>query len=297
MSFGRFVKSLLPSFERVRIEDDIKTIKEELGDASLLPYKAASEHFDDHPFISKENKDYNSLFLREVKVGRKVKGDNYVRTTYNALEKAFSTLPIVENRIDDLFGKDITAEGMTFARANAIRYIGILYFATRYARRLLLLTYANEKEASGRGGESPFSPAEYDWMVEHQREFFHAVRIISYDDKELRTMLTNIPDMVIIPEEEKNVEETVGLGKLDPMKMNLIRPIVNPIYLVRMAYTDFLVSRYKIAQEEKRALEYRLLSLKEITQGRDDPKLEQQIEYTENRVRKLNRKLSKMEED
>lgn len=297
MSFGRYIKSLLPSFEKSRMEDDIKSIKEELGVATIEPYKSASEHFKDHDFSSRDNKDFDRIFKRDVKVESRLKGNNYVTTVYNVLDRSLSTLPIVENRVEELFGDKVTAEGMTFARANVLRYVELLYFVSRYARRLLMLTYHNERLASGRESENPFSPAEMDWLLRNQRTFIHGIGVVSHSDKDLRAMFSNIPNMVIIPEEEENVNQTVGKMKLDPMRTGFINPLLNPIYHVRMHYTDFLVSRYKLAQEEKRSLEYRLLSLKEIGQGRDDPKLEQQIEYTENRIRKLNRKLAKMEED
>lgn len=297
MSVGRFIKSLLPSFEKSRIQEDIKTIKEELGEASLSPYKAASEHFEDHKFTSEDNLSFDQLFNREVNVDRNIKGDNYVTTIYQASQRAMSTLYIVEKAIEDAFAKDVTAEGLTFARANLIRYVEVLYFFSRYSRRLLLWTYNNERLSHGKENIEPFSPAEYEWMTQNQRNFMQCVGVVSHSERKMKGLFVNIPDMVVIPDEEANVEQTIGKVKLDPLKMNFINPVLNPIYHIRMHYTDFMVARYKLAQEEKRALEYRLLSLKELNQGRSDPKLDQQIEYTENRVRKLNRKLSKMEED
>lgn len=46
--------------------------------------------------------------------------------------------------------------------------------------------------------------------------------------------------------------------------------------------------------EEKRALEYRMLALKDG--GAPDAKLEQEIVYTEGRLQKLNKKIAEMEE-
>jgi primosomal protein N'' len=48
--------------------------------------------------------------------------------------------------------------------------------------------------------------------------------------------------------------------------------------------------------EEKRMLEFRLLQLKQAEEGKKDAKLQQQIEYTEGRLQKINYKLKKMEE-
>lgn len=64
-----------------------------------------------------------------------------------------------------------------------------------------------------------------------------------------------------------------------------------------MMIADWQVSRYKAAQEEKRMLEFRLLKLKLQSTGKADAKLDQNIEYTEQRLQQLNFKLHKMEQE
>ena len=62
-----------------------------------------------------------------------------------------------------------------------------------------------------------------------------------------------------------------------------------------MAVAEWQVNRYKAALEEKRALEYRLLALKE--EREPDARLQQEIAYTEGRLQKLNKKVIDMESD
>ncbi|MOA51277.1 hypothetical protein D3C78_1744100 [compost metagenome] len=99
--------------------------------------------------------------------------------------------------------------------------------------------------------------------------------------------------MVVAPDDVSTVEATVGATKTDPFHFGIIPVRLNPIYYVRMAIAEWQVNRYKAAVEEKRALEYRLLVLKD---GSKDAKIEQEIVYTEGRLQKLNKKLNDMEE-
>lgn len=296
MNIGKYVASLLPSFEKSRIEEDIRIQREELSENTIPPYASAAEWFEVDGFSSRENKDYDKLFTRSVEVDRKIRG-NYITVVHGALERALESVQMIEEGLDKHFGRDVAAGGMTYTRANILRYLEVVSFGTRYARKLLLWTLHNEKSAAGRRIGDPFTKAEEKWLQENRRAFFQAVRVMAHQAKDIRAILTNIPDMVVVPEEIEIAKETVGLAKIDPLKMNLIPTWANPVYHVRMAVAEWQVARYKAAQEEKRMLEYRLLALKELREGKEDAKLEQQIEYTENRVKKLNHRMAKLGEE
>lgn len=295
-SLGKYVSSLLPSFEKSQIDEDIRILKEDLTENTLPPFEQARTHFSDEGYRAKATKDYDTLFRRRVTVERPLQG-HYIHTVYLALRQATDNLSYVEARVDKLFSRDVTADGMTYARANVLRFIEVLGFATRYSRKLLAWTYHQEQAHLGRGLDNPLSPAEETWMRENQQHFFRAVSIIARKGSDLEAALKNIPDMVIVPKEADVAETVVGSGRLDPLAMGLIPIRLNPIYHIRMAVAEYQVHRYKVAKEEKRALEYRLLALKEAQADRADANLEKQISYTENRVKKLNFRLAKMEEE
>lgn len=297
MKIGKYVGSLLPTFDRGQVEEDLRVLKEELSDTTIPPYESAADYFGREGFQSRECDDFNSLFDRQVDVERKLK-DIYPVTIHKVLERTLETANMLESEVDRYFGRDIAAGGMTYARANLLRLVEVSYFVSRYARKLLLWTYDQEKKAAGREIGNPFTRVEIAWIHENRNGFFAALRVLGRPTKEIKGALVNIPDMVVVPEEVEVAEQTVGSGKLDPLRMGLLPPKLNPIYHVRMAIAEFQVARHQVAQEEKRALEYRLLALRDIrNEGGGDARLEQQIEYTENRVKKLNHRLAKMQED
>jgi len=296
MSIGKYVTSLLPSFDKGRVEEDIRVLNEELRENTIPPYQSAAEHFSREKFTSKLTQEFDQTFGRSTNLERSLQG-RYPVSIHKVFERSLETLGNLESEIDKLFGRDIAAGGLTYARANMLRLLEVMSFATRYSRKLLLWTYHEEKKALGRDIGEPFTKAEIEWLHENRNAFFAAMRVLGRKPREITGALKNIPDMVVVPEEVEVAEQTVGSAKLDPLSMGLIPIKLNPIYHVRMAIAEFQVARYKSGVEERRALEYRMLALKELREGKEDARLEQEIEYTENRIKKLNHKLAKMEEE
>lgn len=297
MGIGQYVTSLLPSFDKGRVEEDLRVLKQELSETTIPPYETAVELFGRDKFESRECKTLDDLFQRRMTVMSR-SYDLYVHTIHQILVRTSETVSMLDGEADKLFGRDIAAGGLTYARANFLRLVEVSYFVSKYARKLLLWTYDEEATALGRDVGNPFTKAEKDWLYSNRDGFFTALNILGRPTKEIKGALANIPNMVVVPGEVDVAEQTVGAAKLDPFRMGIIPIKLNPIYHIGMAIAEFQATRYKVGQEEKRALEYRLLALKDIKEGSDgDARLEQQIEYTENRIKKLNHKLAKMEEE
>ena len=64
-----------------------------------------------------------------------------------------------------------------------------------------------------------------------------------------------------------------------------------------MRWAENQADAYKLALEEKRMLEYRLLLLKRQREGKTDAKLEKEIAIIEDRIARLAYKIQKAEED
>lgn len=297
MKVAKYLSSLLPSFDRSQVTEDLRLLKEELNDSTLPPFQQAAETFGRDGFRARSVKDFDSLFLRQTRAAA-LRSSDWVQMTHQALSRADEVLDLLSGKINKEFAKDINAEGMTYLRANILRYLETVSFAVRYARKTLLWALAEEQNAITNRNDSPIAKAEKSWLIANRDVFFRAIVIMSTPVKEADRFFKNIPNMVVIPEEVEAVEQTVGVKRLDPFSFGLMPPKLNPIYHVRMAIAEWQVSRYKATQEEAKALEYRLLALRELQEGAGgDAKLEQQIEYTEGRLQKLNYKLAEMVEE
>jgi hypothetical protein len=296
MSIANYVASLLPSFDRSRIEEDIRLLTEELGNNTIVPYQNAADLFSRNGFQSKEVEAFNQTFGRQVRVDHELLGV-FPKTIYLGLLRCLESVKMLEGKVDTVIGRDLAATGLSYKRANLLRFIEVANFTAKYARKLLLWTYANEKIARGHPVGDPLAPVEMDYLFRNRQAFFSGLSVVSKKTKTVEALIANIPNLIVVPEEAAAVEQTVGTARLDPLQTGIIPIVLNPIYHIRMAIAEYQVERYKAGQEERRALEYRLLALKDLLEGKEDAKLEQQIEYTENRLKKLNHKLAKMEEN
>lgn len=298
MEFKKYIRSLLPSFEKARVMEDIRLMREELLSNTLPPYENAARAFGKRKFEAKQIQDFEKEFSKAVKT--KVRG-NFIAVSAEALKEAKASLDVLEQLADEYYAEDIFKNGLTFLKANLLQYLEAISFAMRYSRKLLLWTYASETNVlennTDKIGQELNGP-ERDWLGKHAETYFRVINILlTNNPKGIEKALTEIPDIVI---EENNVDvvkRTVGMTKLDPFRLGLIPLAINPIYHVRMAIADWQVARVKAAQEEKRVLEYRLLHLKELDKGNTaDAKLQENIEYTESRLEKLNYRLAKLED-
>ena len=71
--------------------------------------------------------------------------------------------------------------------------------------------------------------------------------------------------------------------------------IGNPIYHLRLLLVDLQMLRLETLKERKRILELKVLELKQKeTTGKVDPKLKQQIQYYEDKIKKVNMKIDKI---
>lgn len=297
MQIQDYLASLLPSFEADRVKKDILTLREELKNTTLPAYSAAADNFKRVNLIAKMTQDYDKRFQQIVKVD--VRG-NYVIVTNEVMHRLAGNLDALEELVDRYFANDVVAKGLTFLKANLIQYLEACSFALRYGRKLLLWTYqcetnAAKKDVAAMGQE--LTEYERNYLAKNAQHFANVIRILSGKAKELETAIEQCPDVVITAENVPVLQRTMGLAKTDPFKFNLIPVKLNPIYHIRMAIAEYQVKCYKTAIEEKRTLEYQLMALENARTGKKDPKLEEAIEYNQNRLQKMNVDIQRMEEE
>lgn len=293
MKLQKFLALMLPTFEKGRLIEELGVVKNELKDLTLPPLREASEFYRNSKFKGKQTQNYDKNFLKIAKIERA--SGNYIVVAHTVLSQMDDKLDVLGKLIDRAFAKDVGSQSISFLRANILQYLEVASFASRYARRLLLWTLSEEQSEDG-----PFrvpkamSRAEERWIWDNRDNFAYCLSILSIETRRMESSFQAIPDMVVAPDDVGTVEATVGATKTDPFHFGIIPVRLNPIYYIRMSIAEWQVNRYKAAVEEKRALEYRLLALKDG--GTKDAKLEQEITYTEGRLQKLNKKIAEMEE-
>lgn len=297
MDFGKYVDSLLPSMGKDRVLEDIRNLREELNDTVIPPYAAAEEFFKQFPLKDKTTKDMARDFDRKVKT--KYRG-NMISIMTETWRNSVEGLDELDRLVDKYYGPTITAQGMTFLKANVLQHVEAMGFAFRYARRLLMYVYALETQHYSKDGDkvtgSFLTKPEREWMQVHYRDFLHVINILATPAKDLGAIYGRVPDALIDKDRVEEMKATMGTSKVDPLKHGFIGSTFWPIYHIRISIAEWQVARRDAAREEVRALEFRLLHLKNLGTGTKNARIEQEISYSENRISKLNRKISKLEE-
>lgn len=291
MKIEQFVNSMLPSLDKANIREDLRLIREEVVNTTLPAYKSAVDAFKRTDFTADFTKKFNSRAGDRVD---QFKG-NYVETTFKAIEMSLKNIDALAEMIEKNFSSDILRDGMDYVKANMMQYKGMIVFMSQYARRLLLITYALETNPDAEK-LSKGNSRDLQWLYKNQDAYFVCLNAALTKTKEVEEKFAEVPDILVKPENTETAVKTVGIARLDPFKAGLIPLALNPLYHIRMAWTDYQVKRYKLAKEELQNLELRLMLMKESREGKKDAKLERSIDHTEDRVAKLRYKLNKMEE-
>lgn len=295
MSFFNYVSSLLPSFEKRRVMQDIDNLRQSLVEFTLPPYNNAVDVFDrDWKWKSRDLEKFDKELVRKAKTDFK---GNYVMIIQKTLNRVSDNMDTLENLIDKSFQDDIVGRVLTYQRATMLRYVEMIGFAIRYSNLLLRWTFAMEHTARGNDRSGQVLPAEEKWLKEKEGEFFEAIRVLSTTKKDLVDSIEKVPNVEITEDNEETVAATMGINRLNPMRMNLISKDWNPIYHVRMAIADWQVNRYKANKEERRVLEYQLMRMKErLENDTDNAQLAAEVDAASNRLEKLNHSIKKMED-
>jgi hypothetical protein len=283
MKIENYVRSVLPSMEKVQIKEDLRNLKEELDGKSIPPFVSAVDYFGkSYTFKSRD-----ILALQKI-VDRRVntRHNNLVQLAHAALEQSSKNVGTVIDMVEAHYSNDVVRDGMTYLKVSINQYIESMSFMSIYARRLLLVIYGLE----GMGNTGSIDKAlsrDLRWIEKRFNDFLVCVKANLKSEKVLKKEMAAIPDMQVKPEAIAIVRENVGADKIDPNNFGFISAALNPIYHIRMAWTKWQIHRLRLAEEEKELLEFKLAQLRNDAAGKKDARLEEIIERYEGRVQKL----------
>ncbi len=97
-------------------------------------------------------------------------------------------------------------------------------------------------------------------------------------------------DIQIMVDKINFVSTTMGSDTVDPLRLGFMAPTAtsSPIYKVRSMIASYQDATYKRNQELAKSIQLRLYALKDAKAGKNDPALQQKIEYLENRLSRIN---------
>jgi hypothetical protein len=297
MNILQFLKSLIPSFRKTTITDDCRVTYSELEAIAIPAYASAEKVFSTSKFKSSEMKDFETIFKQFVKTQA---GQPMIIGISRGLVKILESKDFIQDRIHRDFEAETFVEGLSSVKANLLRILECVHFATNYS--LLLLNYFYLLETAEQNKDKSYvkealSPAEIDHLNKKFPDFCTILNILGKDKSKIVKMFDSIPDVLLTASTGDIVSATIGEDKLDPIGFRGISgDIGNPIYHIRLIFAQRQIAEYNRNKQLKRVLELRLLNLQMIQADGTDAKLEQEIAYIQGRVQGLDHELTKMEE-
>ena len=295
MKIPSFLSSLLPTFSKDRIIEDINVTHGEITEYTQRAYSLAAQDWKNHKFKSEHMKPFLGAFERHLK-GH----GNFIVNIDAGFKNILANLEETKKLVEATYNEDVGGAGVTYLKANLLQFVELVGFVSKYARQLLIYAYAAEtdgQEGSGISFSESIPPAQRDWLKSNMQNFYVAFNIVSVSPDEFKRKIKDIPDIVVKPEAGDALSAALGDKKLDPFNMKLIPVWLNPIYHVRMFVAQWQTERYHQAKLELQLLQLHKLHLEKVRAGKSDAALEKQIEYTQNQISKLASKIRDMEEE
>lgn len=295
MEILKFIKTLLPTFSKERLSDDARITRDELQGVVLPAYEAAGPLTSTKKFSSEKLQEFNEVFKRNAGLG---KSGNFLAAIAAGLPAVVEFQETLQSIIDKKFEKEVIVEGITIYKANVVHAQSLTSMVSRFAPMLLNYAYVMETEAVG--GDTTYarnslSRGDMEEIEKGFLDFVVAFNVVSKPAREAAKAFETIPEVTMGANPDA-VASVYG-NKLDPLAMRDVRGFTSsPIFQLRLVVAEWQTYRYKRMQDLKQILELRLLNLRKQSDSSPDPRIEQQIQYTQSRIDRFSEKMRRAEE-
>lgn len=293
MRFIDYIKSLAPSTERRELLNQLDDLKDEY-DSSLAPILDLAEEL----LLGMEHKSFLYKAYAD-QVGRSInyRGDP-LQLFFESLSNVRANMEVLQETIRNLFSFQFTNTGLTFNRANVLKYLEALNFYIRYGRKFLLFMIAQETMARGKAAPMKWTRAENDWVRDHMTEFVSLYPAMSLKPAELKARFKQASTAEVNEETYELAVRSLGQAQIDPCRLDGFSPQNSPFLILGKYMAEMRVKRFQAAKEEYFGMQLRLQELRESVEGKPaSPVLQKQIEQYEKRISDYEFEIAQIEEE
>lgn len=292
MKLLNLITSLLPSFKRDEVVNEVKALREDLEENTIPVFEALVKE----PAMKKSK--VVQEFDKDLQRGLNgiVRG-NFAEITNVGLGAVRGLISYLENAVEKTFSRDIIVAGLTYRKAEILRLIMYVDFFVTYTRQNALYLLAVECNADTKsfppGKERPLP--EIKWLLENRAAYIQCFKMLMIKPSEIDRMLQSLPE-IVINQENDQINAAIRPGTmLDPLGGNFINIHWNPFYAMGVRRANKRHARTQRAKNEKRAIMYRIEQLHRLNRGEQSPDLEKTISIYEQEVDRLAAQIAKDE--
>lgn len=294
-----FIKALLPNIEKNQVLEDLRITQSELESMVLPSFNSASDYFKTAKFISNEAKDAQASFYRSFDLQGGSKQPTLVNEINRRLPAIRENAAYITELIEKTFEPDTITEGITAKKAVLLRAAEHISFVSQFSMDLLNQIYVWEaSEANADVAESMHrSPGDQKRITSRLQAYAQLLSNYGIPRKDFEKCYVQVPDVHLSEKTQSVVANNYKAASLDPFGSGLIQGFIgSPIYHIRLVYANWQTARYKSKQTLKKTLELRLLHLKTLSANKNDPSLEKEIKYQQNRIDNLEQEIREAEQ-
>lgn len=283
-----FIKSLVGRTEKSTLQKDIENVVRELESYTIPQVAAAAEYSRVNPFECQ----FYEVFSSHLHGMLRIRGSvNPFLALGEALQVAVVNARYVKTVVDSEFQTDAIREGMSARAGILIRCTESLAFVSEYSMRVTDYLMQREIEYVTKEEDTDLAPAQVQYIENNMDRFMHVLFDMSVEPQDFKAMIEAVPAVVVNENNLSKVSTMYGAKTLDPFKnseaMNGF--VGNPIYHVRMAMVAYEAKRLQNAKDRKKALELRMLHLRNMKNNSPNPALEREIEGVQKRIDEYDR--------
>lgn len=292
MNILSFVQSLPSVLERRDLANIMDQLAMEYDDTVGPIITDVKEAFQGQALKSNLSKRMDAVMRRHVNF----QGSS-LDVILNALANVRGCFEIVRKDIRQTFSVTFTNTNLSFDKANILKFVEALSFYIRYARKYLLMLVAAESAAIGKATPAKWSAAETDWIDSSMEQFAGLYVAMSQPPSQFKTKLSQASNAQVEEATFQVAQQSLGMGKTDPLQMAGFSPRSNPFMLVGKWIAEMQVASYNNAKEEYFGLQLRLQELRDMQSGQGtNPQIQKQIQAYEKRSSDFEFEMAKIRE-
>lgn len=283
-----FVKGLLPGLKKDTVLEDLRISMDTL-DKTVIPMMDRITTVLKTKFKNEHLREIEEEFNRAYK-GQFKKQPNMLLTIKDNLGNIRSNADFIQERLEELLDSTIVPDGLTSRKAVLIRAAKQISFLTDFTLDSMNMVLILETLAVN-GELAEDMELSKGTMIRIQRNvvrYAYAITDLGKGPEKFKKSYEGMRDVYVGGKNARNVQLAGTEVEVDPFESRLVQNVAyNPIYHIRIAVAQWQASRYKAAIEKKKVLELRVLQLKAEMDNKGDPRILNEINYTQSRIDKL----------
>lgn len=275
------------------INGDLEIISKEILPSTM----AIAKRYNSINFVSLEADDFNKLMQKELK--GLARGTFFDIEQY-VLEQIKGKLLICMDLLNKSESEELMRDSISVESLNIVRIVEISRFALDFIRATNIVMLAGAENTAiyqvnlEKKGDlvvtnyGDMTPDQVEWLDKNVYAFFEVARVLVMPNKEFIKEFNQMADVSLSPDTVESIVSVNGPKRVDPFNLRNFSVGSLPQMIFGEFGATYVTNRYLAAEAEAMLVENTLLNLESQRNGKENAKLEYQIQYYKGRLDKLN---------